>query len=641
MTKQDICIGIIDIDAQFRSSMKESLEKEGYAVLFFNDIDQALSSIKLRKFHVFILECLTQKMSLNNIAQKLHDQSPDSIFIFISQILEKSAARDAMSITRSQYFFKKPLQPQALIQIIKEKFADQVAEEYEPIIEALHSPQLTPQERIHAIQSIQSIHGFEVPRLLSYLNRAQFDGTLKLKATDNDTPIVHFQKGSISKVEVNDPKSFFGALLVDKNYVSLEELELVLQNKSTKRIGERLIDSNLVSPHIIDIINIEQLGIRLGYMIKNISYELEIKQESQPQVPLLMDSIFLSRFISDWLNSKISIDWLRSFYLPFLDKKIMRGNLFADISPIHTFYPLNKMNRFAQEITKGVSIDQILESKQFQEEDVLKGIHLLLSQEFIYFDKQTRPSDHKAHIERLQKIKNQMDKQNLFETLGLNEKSKAKEIKKAYYELSKLFHPDKVPTQAPKELSELTTAIFAKISKANEVLSDDNLRATYLKELEKGFAEKILESESHFEEGKSLLKSNQASKALLAFEKAMSLRPPTSEMQLHAMWAKIFCQPNENIEQFYKDFESDLNKIPPEDRHNSIYYFVKGLYLKCIGDLDGAEKTIKHALSLTPNFVEAKRELNIIAIQKKSSKPVDILNGNLSDVVGLLFKKKK
>lgn len=642
MEKRDITIAILDIDANFRSKTKELLEKEGYTVSTFSDHEQILANLKIRKYDVFIIECLTQKTSLNNLVTSLQNASTnESLYIFVSLILDKPAVKDVLLQTKSQYFFKKPIVPAHILSAIKDKFADLITEEHEPIIEAICTPQLTAPQRISAVKSTQTIHSYEVPRILSYLSRTQFTGIIKFKSPDTKDSQVHFRAGSVIKAEVDDPKSFFGALLVDNNYVSLEELELVLQQKSSKRIGERLVDSNLVSPHVIDLINIEQLGIRLGYLIKNTSYDMEIIEGPTDTDALGMDIPTLQRFVSDWLHSKISLTWLKTFYMPFLDKKILRGALYADISPIHTLPPLNRMPRFAQEMIQGVTLEQIIEAKKYSEEDVLHAAHLLMTQEFIYFDKQAKPQDHKSHLERLVKLRREMDHQNHFEILGLSEKAKSKEIRRAYLELSKLFHPDKVAKDAPEEVKELTSYIFAKISKANEILSDDNKRATYLKELEKGIAEKILESESLFEDGRALLKTNQAAKALVLFEKAMSLRPPTSDMRLHLIWAKLLTVPTHDVENYFKTLEADLNRIPPEDRHNSTYYFVKGLYLRQIGDLDSAEKTVKHALSLTPNFIEAQRELHIITLQKKSSKPVDIMKADLKDVVGLLFKKKK
>jgi len=642
MEKRDINIAILDIDATFRGATKEILEKEGYTVSSFSDHEQILSNLKLRKYDVFIIECLTQKTSLNNLVTAIQNASSNNpLFIFVSLILDKPSVNDVLLQTKSQNFFKKPVIPAHILTAIKNKFADQLTEEHEPFIEALCTAQMTSQQRLAVLKKTQSVHSYEVPRILSYLSRSQFTGLVKFVSQDAKNAQVHVRSGLVIKAEVADPKSFFGALLVDKNFVSLEELELVLQQKNSMRIGERLVNSNLVSPHVIDIINVEQLGIRLSYLIKNTSYDMEIIEQAVGAEDLPMDLPTLQRFTSDWVNSKISLAWLKTFYLSFVDKKILRGSLFADISPLHILSPLNRMPKFAQELLQGVTIQQIVDQKRYSEEDIYSAIHLLITQEFIYFDKQGKPQDHKSHQERLMKLRQEMDHQNYFEILGLSDKAKSKEIKKAYIELSKLFHPDKVAQGSPAETKELTTYIFAKIAKANEILSDDSKRETYLKELEKGFAEKILESESLFEEGCSFLKANQPARALPLFEKAMALRPPTSELKLHFLWAKLLLEPTSNIEEYFKGLESDLNRIPPEDRHNSTYYFVKGLYLRQIGDLDSAEKTVKHALSLTPTFIEAQRELHMISLQKKSAKPVDIMKADLKDVVGMIFKKKK
>lgn len=642
MEKRDIHIAILDIDATFRAATKELLDKEGYTVSTFADHEQILSNLKIRKYDVFIIECLTQKTSLDNLIASIQQNSNNNpLFIFVSLILDKPAVKDVLHLTKSQHFLKKPIIPANIVTAIKDKFADQITEAHEPFVEALCIPQMSSTQRLTTLKQTQSVHAYEVPRVLSYLSKTQFSGTAKFKSPDTKDAQVYFRGGAVYKAEVDDPKSFFGAILVDKNFVNVEELEEVLKQKSQKRIGERLVDANLVSPHVIDIVNVEQMGIRLGYLIKNTSYDMELIEQAAPADVLTMDLPTLQRFASDWVNSKLSLSWLKTFYLPFFDKKILRASQYADISPVHILPPLNRMPKFAQELIQGVTIQQLVAGRKYSEDDIYSALHLLITQEFICFDKQGKPEDHQSHIERLAKLKKEMDQQNHFEILGLSDKAKGKEIKKAYHELSKLFHPDKVAQNAPQELKELTTYIFAKISKSNEILSDDPKRETYLKELEKGFAEKILESESLFEEGISFLKANQAGRALQLFEQAMSLRPPTSEMKLHYVWSKLLIAPTTNIEAYFKGLEADLNRIPPEDRHNSTYYFVKGLYLRQIGDLDTAEKTIKHALSINSNFIEAQRELHMISLQKKSAKPVDLMKADLKDVVGMLFKKKK
>ena len=71
---------------------------------------------------------------------------------------------------------------------------------------------------------------------------------------------------------------------------------------------------------------------------------------------------------------------------------------------------------------------------------------------------------------------NQSSNTEYYDTLGVNKNSDLKQIKKAYRNLAKKYHPDKVTDDS---LKEEYTAKFQKIGEAYEVLSDPEKRKTY------------------------------------------------------------------------------------------------------------------------------------------------------------------
>lgn len=641
MQKKEVTILIIDDEPSVGKAIKEVLDKDGFSTILYTHPEHIFSTIKLRQIHVFIIDCMLPKMSGVEVARKIRENIPNAIFIFMSGIYQdKSFIKDTFQKTGAKYFLEKPFSLERVLEIVNEAVGDLVEQEGEPLDELLFSSSATPNEKMDAINKTASVHGFDLPRIFTLLMTPAVNGILHVTSPKKERSSIHFMNGGIVRVDINDPKSYFGALLIDKNYITPEEIELVLTQKTTKKLGERLVDANLISPHVIGLINTEQLGLRLSRLVQNTSYEMKFEKVETKEGETKIDRNILYRFISEWLSSKLTTEWLKSIYLPFMDKRIVKAAYYSDISPIYNLYPMNKAQKFTQIALGNVSIEQIFAKNQWDDETVLKCFHFLVVSESIAFDKENNAKDENSHRLRLQKIKKDMEFQNHFEILGLDNKAKVKEIKKNYYELSKIFHPDKLNPNASSEIKELTNFIFAKISKAYEILGNDTAKENYLKELEHGEAEKILESESLFDEGKSLLGSNQTAKALALFEKAMGLRPPTSEMRLYHLWAKVLT-PAENMEEHLKLIETGLNKIPPEDRHNAYYYFVKGLYAKQLGDFDHASRHLKHAISLVSNFKEAKRELNLVELQIKNHKKFDIFKADLKDVVGLLFKAKK
>lgn len=79
--------------------------------------------------------------------------------------------------------------------------------------------------------------------------------------------------------------------------------------------------------------------------------------------------------------------------------------------------------------------------------------------------------------------------------------------------------------------------------------------------------------------------------------------------------------------------EELLSKVPQENRHNSHYFFVKGLFLKQQGSFEKAQIAFKHSFTLNPDFKPA--HIEWLSIEQK-------LNRNKSHLPSFMniFKKK-
>lgn len=643
MLKEDIKILIVEDDAILGSALKEAISRAGYKAIYVMKPDEALATVNLQPVHAAIIDCMLPKMNGRELATKLHQEySKELPIILMSGIFkDKAFARDAMSTTGASAFLTKPFDLDELLQLLERKLAHLVDVPVIPIYDILVKPQPTAKERIRCINDSEQVHGFDLPWIYSLLLDSGISGHLNIITADGEVVGVGFQRGNIVQVNLKDAKSYFGLLLVEKGFISPEELEEVLAKGKTRRMGEQLVDANFLSPHAISIIIAEQQCIRLSKTISDTSCKVNFIESTDISEDAQTDRLALSELIDDWISSKFPLDWLKSFYLPWMSHVIRKGPEFSEIHRCLTLHCLNRMPGFLSKALAGVTLDQLASTFDRNEEHFYRAIHALLLNRIITFGEQKSTVNFDAQQVRLSKLDQDLEKQTHFERLGVSQKAKDQEIKRAYHELAKVLHPDKVSQETPHAIRELTRSVFTKISQAYDILSDVRARENYVKELEHGRAEMVLQAVSITEQGKTYLGKADTKKAKELFEDAAKLAPPNVELRLLLMWTRLKTQTKPGDRSFSDNIKEELNQIPPEDRHNSTYYFVKGLLLKYIDDLESARKSFEHASAIDPDFIDARRELNLLKLQNKQNKPTDILRGDLKDVVGKLFGMKK
>lgn len=643
MLKNEIRVLIVDDDAVFGATVREALSREGYNAIHVMKTDDAMAQLKVHAVNLAIIDCMLPKMNGRDLAVKMEEESAGMPRILMSGIFrDKNFVRESLAKTGAKSFLTKPFEMAELLRQVNEAVGHLVDIPVSPVVELMTLSQVTHGERISAINKSETIHGYELPWVFATLMHKNISGLLVINA-DGEPSSVGFKQGEIIQVTNRDQKSYFGVLLVEHGFIEQEELDAAMElTTSAKKLGERLVDANLLSPHAISIVMAEQQGIRLGRIVGNNSVKISFIENDDLREEASIDIHMLNDIFNDWVTSKFPANWIKTFYMPWVRNKVTKGPDYSDMNRTMSGPAVLRASRMLKELSKNPTLEALQMDSGLSDDEFFPAFHNLVLGGCIRFGEELKTTDVQVQRKRLKKLEVDLERQNYFERMGVSPRAKDIEIKRAYHELAKTIHPDRLAKDAPMDIRDLARKCFNMIQEAHEVLSNQASRDNYVLELEQGRAEKIIESEQMMEQARACLAKGDIRRAREMLEDAVTHVPMTTDLRLLLMWAKIKTSGGDKDTEMVAKMKDELSAVPPEDRHNAVYFFVKGLVQKASADFDGARRSLEQAVGIESNFLDAKRELNVLSLQAgKADKPVDLLKGDLKDVLGALLGGKK
>jgi curved DNA-binding protein CbpA len=221
-------------------------------------------------------------------------------------------------------------------------------------------------------------------------------------------------------------------------------------------------------------------------------------------------------------------------------------------------------------------------------------------------------------------IAQQIDKlkgQDYFDMLKIAKNATKSEIEKAYFALAKQHHPDRLYASASPEIRKLAEESFSIISKAHDVLSDDDRRTEYLKHLSSGgqpgvrnHVSTILSAEGLFQQGELALNQRDYGKARDLFEQALQIRPEESEFHAFLGWA-LFQSAPKSAQRQRQAREQLALAVALNPKLDKAHLFLGYIY-KTMEDLELAEHEFEKAIQCNPDCTEALRELRLITMRR-------------------------
>jgi len=203
-----------------------------------------------------------------------------------------------------------------------------------------------------------------------------------------------------------------------------------------------------------------------------------------------------------------------------------------------------------------------------------------------------------------------------FDWFALSHESPPSAIKKAYFKLARRYHPDALADE-PEAYSRVATSLFAKISEAYDVLSDDEEREKYINrhihgikdedELAMEKVQQVLAAEAAFKAGMTVLNNGKITEALQHFKKAVDGYPDEAEYVAYYGYTLFRATQNSDLERAQEGIALIEKSIELKEMSPKPYHLLGKVYLVSNDGL-AAKKWLRKSLKLQPDNPEAVRD---------------------------------
>jgi tetratricopeptide (TPR) repeat protein len=419
------------------------------------------------------------------------------------------------------------------------------------------------------------------PHILVYLLQKRLGGTLEIRAK-NDTVIVYFRDGMPGKVRSTSRGKGLGQVLLDLGLITEEKLK-ACQREMTEEGGFQ--GQILIRQGAIDAATmVHGLRAQMLFKLVDVFAMADAEYAFYDRVNLLVgdgpDEVFpLDPY--PLLMAGVRAHGLKIRMEPVLETLKGRWISIESIESIKRFKP----NKREQEICLALAgrprtLDELTGSGKFNLQDVRAVLYVaLITKEVKLLDsapetgKPSLPPEARARFDSVAPPKppeagalspeakaardrilakaSQIANQNYFEMLELPLGAPAEEVRKAFFKLAKVYHPDRASSGEVSDLKETLEYIFYNLTEAQTTLIDPEMREEYGTAISEGIkrtsvmppgaaeaeVRETLEAEKLFQKALVLMKRDQFEKALELVDQARMANPDEGEYL--AVWSKL------------------------------------------------------------------------------------------------------
>lgn len=253
----------------------------------------------------------------------------------------------------------------------------------------------------------------------------------------------------------------------------------------------------------------------------------------------------------------------------------------------------------------------------------------------------------------IQVLSERLDSMDYFELLGVERDASGPIVQAAFFQLAKRWHPDRMSADL-SDLKDAAGRVFARMSEAHQVLSNDEKRREYVRRMnethdpnEQELVQRVLRAATAFQKAEVLLRRGSLDEAEAQSQIAFENDPEQAEYA--AFYADIVSQKRERTQQGqYADLVKMVNAARKREPQNLKVRIHRARVLRRSGDADGALREFRAVVEQDPSNVEAAREVRLFEMRrgKKGEEPKrvsapDASSGgkDIGQLIGKWFKR--
>ncbi|MGZ4886712.1 MAG: DnaJ domain-containing protein [Candidatus Aminicenantales bacterium] len=423
-----------------------------------------------------------------------------------------------------------------------------------------------------------------------------------------------FQKGTLTQVKTNVPEERLGEVLYKLERISKDAHatmdEFVEPNQN---IGEVLRSRGVISE--------QDLSDALTYQMRETTlnvfpfFDAEIAfqerddftsqaEESKISVPFIIEygirRMQTSPVLKSFLAGQVPFQKRKSFaYLLTLDEKEILDRITGKDSAEAILTTLTSPPDF---FWKSLYLFYCLDLVDLKKEEERESARAAQGG-----GPETASAGSPPEVSEVLAFREAMPQKNFYQILDVPRGAPEEEIKKAYFQMARRFHPDRFDRKAAAEYKNQIDEVFDSITNAYRVLSNKAKRTAYDSGIAVNAQDEVQDSvkkaEIKFRQGKTLFGMDRFDEAVSILEEAVRLRQDKADYFL------LLAMAESKVPSYLLKAEGDFLKAVSLEPWNPEAYVGLGVLYKSEGLQTKALRQFEKALEADPDHAKARQEL--------------------------------